>query len=363
MTTGQRLVFLAALGGALVVARPAAAQQQTIQDRTISVKVNLDGQPQSGVSIFTLAGGDKFSPTTPPVAVTNSTGSSSVLLSGLLSPNKPHTQLEITVQVCVDGKKQVFIIPVGSENLLPKDTNDCKTRRIGAFWFDGGPNVVVEIGQNPGVTQTGEGTGAPVPGNSLVTVWAGGGIGFKNIGGTSGQISAFQSAFPGGTFKPGTNAFAGELNGAVNVGFGVFGVDLWRANASDSNGSGPLLGGGTDTARISQQNQGIDLTAGARIPLGNTFSVSLFGGGNFWHATIDTRETVASGTTTNTSNNTIHVTGTGWMVGTRLQAKLTHRMSAVVGWSYLPLQKGPVDIHLNEASFGVMFSVFGAPAK
>ena len=116
MTTGQRLVFLAALAGALVVARPAAAQQQTIQDRTISVKVNLDGQPQSGVSIFTLAGGDKFSPTTPPVAVTNSTGSSSVLLSGLLSPNKPHTQLEITVQVCVDGKKQVFIIPVGSEN-------------------------------------------------------------------------------------------------------------------------------------------------------------------------------------------------------------------------------------------------------
>ena len=363
MTTRRSLVFLAALCTALAAAHPAAAQQ-TVADRTITVQVKLDGQPQSGVSIFTLAAGNKYSPSTPPVAETNNTGSASVLLSGLLSANKPHTQMEVTLEVCVDGKKRIFIVPAGSEDQVPKDTNDCKHHRIGAFWWDGGSHVVIEIGQNPGVTQTSGGLfGFTSQTSPLVTGWAGGGIGFKNIGGTSGQITSFQSAFPGGTFVPEKNAFAGELNGAVGVSYAVFGLDLWRANPSDSNGSGPVLGGGTDTAHISQQNQGLDITAGGRIPLPDNFSLIIFGGGNFWHSNIDTRETVTGGTTITTSGSSIHISGTGWMGGMRGQFKCTRRISIVAGYSYLPLRKGPVDIHLNEGTFGVLFAIFGAPAR
>src|SRR5437660_3931342 len=141
----------------------------------------------------------------------------------------------------------------------------------------------------------------PVPPKPLVSMEVGGGVGFNNIGGTSGDRAAFLNSFPGGTFSTSANTFSGNVGSSIGIGPAVFDFNAWRANGSDSKGSGPVLGGGTDTASINQQSQGFSVTAGPKIPLGGNVSLIFRGGGNFWHVNIDTKETVANGMTSNTA--------------------------------------------------------------
>jgi hypothetical protein len=200
------------------------------------------------------------------------------------------------------------------------------------------------------------------PPKPLVSMGVGGGVGFNNIGGTSGDRAAFLNSFPGGTFSTSANTFAGNIGSSLGIGPMVFDFNAWRANGSDSKGSGPVLGGGTDTAHITQQFQGISLTGGGKIPLGGGVSLILRGGGNFWHDNIDTKETVG-GTTSSTATNGRGVDGTGWTTGAALQVDLSRRWSAVVRWDYLSMNNAGVHVHLNQGSAGVMFRLFGAPGK
>jgi hypothetical protein len=202
----------------------------------------------------------------------------------------------------------------------------------------------------------------PVPPKPLVSMEVGGGLGFNNIGGTSGDRAAFLNSFPGGTFSTSANTFAGNVGSSLGIGPMVFDFNAWRANANDSKGSGTVPGGATDTAHITQQFQGISLTGGGKIPLGGGVSLILRGGGNFWHSNIDTKETV-SGTINSTTTNSRGVDGTGWTSGAALQVDLSRRWSVVVRWDYLSMNNAGVKVHLNQGSVGVMFRLFGVPGK
>jgi hypothetical protein len=204
--------------------------------------------------------------------------------------------------------------------------------------------------------------GQPAPPKPLVSMQVGGGLGFSNIGGTSGDRAAFLNSFPGGTFSTSANTFAGNVGSSIGIGPAVFDFNAWRANRSDSKGSGPVLGGGTDTAHITQQFQGISLTGGGKIPLGGGVSLILRGGGNFWHSNIDTKETV-TGTTSNTATNSRGVDGIGWTTGAALQVDVSRRWSAVVRWDYLSMNNAGVNVRLNQGSVGMMFRLFGVPGK
>jgi len=206
------------------------------------------------------------------------------------------------------------------------------------------------------------GMGQPGPPKPLVSMQVGGGVGFNNIGGSSGDRAAFLNSFPGGTFSTSANTFAGNVGSSIGIGPAVFDFDAWRASGNNSNGSGPVLGGGTDTAHITQQFQGISVTAGPKIPLGGKASLIIRGGGNFWHSNIDTKETVG-GTTSSTATNSRGIDGTGWTTGAALQWDFAPRWSAVVRWDYLAMNNAGVNVHLNQGSVGVMFRLFGVPGK
>ena len=203
----------------------------------------------------------------------------------------------------------------------------------------------------------------PAPPKPLISMEVGGGVGFNNIGGTSGDRAAFLNSFPGGTFGTSANTFAGDVGSSIGIGPAVFDFNAWRANGSDSKGSGPVLGGGTDTALITQQFQGFSVTAGGKIPLGAKVSLILRGGGNFWHANIDTKETIANGTTSSTVTNSRGVDGRGWTTGAALRVDMSRRWSVVFRWDYIPMSNAGVNVHLNEGSVGVMFRLVGAPRK
>ena len=201
----------------------------------------------------------------------------------------------------------------------------------------------------------------PGPPKPLVSMQVGGGVGFNNIGGTSGDRAAFLNSFPGATFSTSANTFAGNVGSSLGIGPMIFDFNAWRANGSDSKGSGPVLGGGTDTAHITQQDQGISLTGGGKIPLGGGVSLILRGGGNFWHDNIDTKETVVSGSSSNTSSNSRSVDGSGWTTGAALQVDISQRWSMVFRYDYLPMSNAGVNVHLSQGSVGVMFRLFGVP--
>jgi hypothetical protein len=203
----------------------------------------------------------------------------------------------------------------------------------------------------------------PGPPKPLFSLGVGGGLGFSNIGKTSGDRAAFLNPFPGGTFSTSANTFAGNLGGSLGVGPSVFDFNAWRAGGNTSTGSGPVLGGGTDTAHITQQFQGISLTGGGKIPLGGGVSLILRGGGNFWHDNIDTKETVSSGTTSSTATNSRTVDGIGWTTGAALQWDITPRWSTVFRWDYSSMNNAGINVHLNQGSVGVMFRLFGVPGK
>jgi len=202
----------------------------------------------------------------------------------------------------------------------------------------------------------------PGPPKRLFSMGVGGGLGFSNIGGTSGDRAAFLNSFPGGTFSTSANTFAGNVGSSIGIGPTVFDFNAWRAGGNTSTGNGPVSGGGTDTAHITQQFQGISLTGGGKIPLGGGVSLILRGGGNFWHSNIDTKETVTS-TTNSTATNSRGVDGIGWTTGAALQVDLSRRWSAVVRWDYLSMNNAGVNVHLNQGSVGVMFRLFGVPGK
>ena len=134
MNKSRKLPWMAAVAMSLIFAWLASAQE-----KTITLVVNNANQPSGGVPLYVLAGGRKFSQSTPPTGTTDNTGKF-VFPPGVLSSNKAHLQMEV-YEVCMNGQKAIFVLPKGSEDQLPKDTEDCKKRRIGGFYWDGGSTV------------------------------------------------------------------------------------------------------------------------------------------------------------------------------------------------------------------------------
>src|SRR5579859_5000611 len=62
----------------------------------------------------------------------------------------------------------------------------------------------------------------PGPPKPLFSMGVGGGLGFSNIGGTSGDRAAFLNSFPGGTFSTSANTFAGNVGSSLGIGPTVF---------------------------------------------------------------------------------------------------------------------------------------------
>jgi len=90
---------------ALLILVLSCASSAWAQNTPATLQVTRDNEPAGDVSVFVLAGANKFSAGTPPTGVTNSNGTF-VFPPGLLSANKPHTQM-VVYQVCVNGQKVV----------------------------------------------------------------------------------------------------------------------------------------------------------------------------------------------------------------------------------------------------------------
>lgn len=354
---------------ALSCASRIAAQQ-------VTVNVNVNGQPASGVNVVFLAANLIKTPQAQPnaqptegnanalnlgnllktrTATTNSSGTSVLDLSNIIKPHG-QTEVQIVVRVCKDGKNVVYILQKGQQ-VPPQDekcvnTNDCKCKdRLVGGYFEVGDGDIVNVNITPEavdvhVTHAGP---SAVGFTRLISVEVGGGIGFKNLGGTKGEI------LPGGTFStPSPTAFSGEVGAAVYVGPVSFADNFYAANGISSKGSVSLPTSGTDTVNVNRTFRGDTLTAGVKIPVGDRFSFLVHGGGNFWHANIDTKETVSGGTTTANSRG---VDGTGWTVGGAVQVKITGRWSFLAGYDYLPMSNAGVNVHLNEGVFGVTYRI------
>jgi len=344
MRKSSRLWQIAALATVLNLSSSAIAQKLPT-----NMQLNRDNQPAAGVSIFVLAGANKFASGTPPTGTTSTAGVV-VFPPGVLSANKPHTQMKL-YEVCVNGQKVIFVIPKGTENQLPEDTDDCHKRYLGGFWLDGGPDVVIDLTKGV-VTQTGGGpvTGPP-QGIRPVSVDVGVSLGFKNLGGTSGE------SFSGTFTTPSSNALAGDVSASMVIGPLVFANTLYRASGITSTGGASLPGGGADNFNVVRTFQGDMLTAGFKIPLGGKFSVIPHAGGNFWHVIVATEEKVSSGTTTSTVSNSRGVKRWNWTAGAVVQLHVSGRWSLVFGYDYLPVSNAGMNVHLNEGFVGVKLRV------
>lgn len=338
MTSSQKLSSLALLPIFLIAAALTSAQTSGP-----TLRFTKGGKPVVKAQLnFVFKTGPKGT------TATGSEGTASIP-SNILSVNKLHTHMN--GYECPDGT--LYAVEDGAEGQIP--CPEKKRSRLAGFYLD--DSGTIEINEDAGTPV------ANLPQNALISMQVGGGVGFNNIGGTSGDRAAFLNSFPGGTFSTSTNTFAGNVGSSLGIGPMVFDFNAWRANGSDSKGSGPVLGGGTDTALITQQFQGFSVTAGPKISLGGNVSLILRGGGNFWHVKVDTKETVANGTSSNTATNSRSVDGRGWTAGAALQIDISRRWSVVARYDYLPMSNAGVNIHLNEGSIGVMFRLFGAPGK
>jgi hypothetical protein len=348
----------------------------------ITVNVNVNGQAASGVNVVFIAANliKTPQPNAQPndgnanalnlgnmlktrTATTNTSGTSVLDLSNIIKP-QGQTQVQIVVRVCKDGKNVVYIVQSAAE-VPPQDekcvnTNDCKCKdRVGGFFLiHDGDSVTVNITPETidvHITQAGGGSVGGTGFSKIVSIDLGGGVGFKNLGGTKGET------LPGGTFSTSSpTTFSGDVGAAVNVGPISFASYFYAASGISSSGSTSLPSGGTDLVKVNRTFRGATLTAGANIPLGSRLSFNVHGGGDFWHVDVDTKETVSGGTT---SSNSRGVDGTGWTVGAAVRVKISGRWSLFAGYDYLPMKNAGVNVHLNEGSVGVMFRLFGKPGK
>ena len=372
------LVTITVLAVLLSVPRIAAQQ--------VTVNVNVNGQPAAGVSVVFMAANLIKAPSAQPsgqpseannnalnlgnmlktrTATTNSSGTGVLDLSNIIKP-RGQTEVQIVVRVCRDGKNVVYILQKGQQ-VPPQDEKcvnntdcKCKDRPAGFFLLTDGDTINVNITpETIDVQITHTGPGSSVGGEGfmrLVSIDVGGGVGFKNLGGTKGE------ALPGGTFStPSPTSVAGDFGAAINVGPVFVADNFYAANGISSRGGTSLPTGGTDTVNVNRTFRGDTLTAGVRVPVGERFSLLVHGGGNFWHVNIDTKETVSGGSTATTNSRGID--GTGWTVGAAAQVKISSRWSFVAGYDYLPMSNAGVHVHLNEGVFGVTYRLFGNRAK
>ncbi len=368
------LVAITALLLLFGVSRTAAQQ--------VTVNVNVNGQPASSVSVVFMAANLIKSPQAQPsgqpgegnnnalnlgnmlktrTATTNSSGTAVLDLSNIIKPHG-QTEVQIVVRVCRDGKNVVYIlqkdqqVPPQDEKCVNNNDCKCKDRPAGFFLIGDGDTVGINITPeniDVNIAHTGSGASTGPEGlTRLVTIEVGGGIGFKNLGGTKGET------LPGGTFStPTPTAFSGDVGATIYVGPVSFADNFYAANGISSRGSTSLPTSGTDTVNVNRTFRGDTLTAGAKIPMGDRLSLLVHGGGNFWHVNIDTKETVSGGTTSTTTANSRGVDGTGWTVGAAVQVKISGRWSFLAGYDYLPMSNAGVNVHLNEGVFGVTYRI------
>jgi len=367
------LVAITALLTLSCVARTAAQQVN------VTVNVNVNGQPASGISVVFMAANLIKSPQAQTngqpsegnantlnlgnmlktrTVTTDSSGTGVLDLSNIIKPHG-QTEVQIVVRVCKDGKNVVYILQKGQQ-VPPQDEKcvnntdcKCKDRLVGGYWRVGdgdtiGINITPETVEVH-ITHAGGGSGATNEFTHLISIEVGGGVGFKNLGGTKGET------LPGGTFStPSPTSFSGDVGAAIYVGPLSIADNFYAANGISSKGSTSLPSGGTDTVNVNRTFRGNTLTEGVKIPVGNRFSLLVHGGGNFWHVNIDTKETISGGTTTSNSRG---VDGTGWTAGAAVQVKISGRWSFVAGYDYLPMSNARVNVHLNEGSFGVTYRI------
>jgi len=374
----KRFGLIAVTAFFVLLSVPRIAAQQ------VTVNVNINGQPASGMSVVFLAANLIKSPTAEPgqprasdanalnlgnmlktrTATTNPSGTAVLDLSNIIKPHG-QSEVQIVVRICKDGKNVVYILQQGQQ-VPPQDEKcvnntdcKCKDRSAGIFLITDGDTINVSV--NPEsidvhITHIGPEASAELKESTqIVSFEVGGGVGFKNLGGTKGEI------LPGGTFStPSPTSFSGDVSARLNVGPVSFATNFYAANGISSKGDTSLPSGGSDIVSVNRTFRGDTLTVGAKIPAGHKVSFLVHGGGNFWHVNTDTKETVSNGTTTSSSR---AVDGTGWTTGAAVQVKISGRWSFVAGYDYLPMSNAGVNVHLHEGMFGVTYRLFGNPGE
>lgn len=332
------------------------ALQASAQNTSITVHVNDAGQAAGGVSIFVLAGGNKFSPATPPAGTTDSSGAFAIP-PGLLSANKPHSQVEVYEYVCQNGEKKLFIVPKGAESQLPEDTHDCKKRRVGAFWWDGGSSVAVNIAQDGGVTQSGGSSAATAMGKSAqfeLGAYGGAGIIAESPYSSPSPKFLFDGAvlFHGGPFSFGP-VFGGEfLRSSVLGGYGsssYYTTSYERKTATSPTYNGPSLG--MKNVRI-----------GGRFdaPFG-PFRFNVDAGALVSRLSTTAYETDCTGSLCTTSYGDVYDTHAGIFAGAQFSRNVCLHSALTAGWTYDRVNDGDfADVHVNEFYAGVRYR-FNAP--
>ncbi len=354
-----------------------------IAAQKIGVNVQQDGQAASGVTVVFLAANTIKPQNAPaenadknalnisnvikvPTAVTDPTGKSILDLSNIL---KPHEQIEVQIVVrkCEDGKTVVYLVAQGAQ-VPPQDekcvNNDkCKCRDRVAGFYVVGDGDTVNVGINPGSIDvqiahaaTVPGPQSPEPEGRHVPVWIQvvGGPGLKDFGGLSGNCASFTQIFPGGKCSNGTNSFAFDVGGSLNVWHALLAGGYFRANSIQLNASGSVPGGGTDTLKSTLQPEAGYLTGGFRISIGSKFSLVPEGGAAFWRINLKRTEMVTMGSSTTTSTDSGQSTGTGPMTGLAAHMDVTSIVGFEVRYDWVKMSNKPL---MNEHDNLFLFNV------
>src|SRR5215831_911352 len=274
----KRFGLIAVTAFFVLLSVPRIAAQQ------VTVNVNIYGQPASGMSVVFLAANLIKSPTAEPgqprasdanalnlgnmlktrTATTNPSGTAVLDLSNIIKPHG-QSEVQIVVRICKDGKNVVYILQQGQQ-VPPQDEKcvnntdcKCKDRSAGIFLITDGDTINVSV--NPEsidvhITHIGPEASAELKESTqIVSFEVGGGVGFKNLGGTKGEI------LPGGTFStPSPTSFSGDVSARLNVGPVSFATNFYAANGISSKGDTSLPSGGSDIVSVNRTFRGDTLT-------------------------------------------------------------------------------------------------------
>jgi hypothetical protein len=369
------LTAIAALLALACVPRSAAQQ--------VTVNVNTNGQPASGVNVVFIAANliktPQAQPNTQPTegntnalnlgnmlktrtAITDSSGSGVLNLSNIIKPHG-QTEVQIVVRVCKDGKNVVYILQNGAQvpPLDEKCVNNtdckCKDRPVaGLFLVRDGDTITVSI--NPEtidvhVTHTG---GNAVQKNAWenppVSVQLGGGAGVKRYSGIN-TCTAVIAAYP--TCSSGQNAFNFQLEGSVNFGKYISGVSGFGVT-NDITRKGSASSGNTEHSTVQTMYEPVAVRL--TLPI-NRFQVFVQGGGAIYQIKLNETQVFVSGSSTTTQKTPeINSNGIGPMFGAGVGAWITPRLVVRAQWNQFTARDGNrLDEHNNLVTLGLYFRI------
>jgi len=327
VTSSQKLSGLALLPIFLITAALTSAQ-----GNGPTLRFTKDGKPDVNRQLnLIFKTGPKGTTATAPDGTATIPGN-------ILSANKPHTHMK--VYQCPDGT--LYVVEDGAEGQIP--CPEKKRRRLGGFYLD--DSGTIEFNEDAGTTPS------SVSQNPLVTVWAGGGVGYKQFT-SANTCQTILVVFPSATCNSSNKSAGFNFEGAL-------GFTRYLAASATAGWFAAIQRNATAAALTEKSSFGPQvqtLTAQIILPIG---PASIFGegGGAFWQINMKETQGVGSGGASNSVTSNVHVSGNSAVEGAGVRLKIWPRVAVQVHYQRFQAQKGNLfSEHNNEVLFGVLIKL------